>query len=330
LKEDKIQWGQIIISAVLTAALSLIVSWTLYKWSQEKPELIYELNPPVKYSSETVKLTILSGNITNDGDKIAEGVDVAIVLPENIKLKDYQVIPSSPTIEWIALTSDSRKLKLSIPKGLNPRARISFSLITDGDSDKISVSASAKGIDGKDRNSTNKIKDMGILSFVNKYITIVVFVLYLIILYLLLDYIIPSILSSYAFKYFMSQRNQKAKLFYRLSVLLNERDARHHSYLSIVLSRLRDLDKAIIENLLALRLAPDDWVVLSNAAAISAISKEYDEAMDYVRRAVDVYDGPKKDIFEKFDNWREFKELSKLDVYSIFKSSFEIIDKKED
>jgi hypothetical protein len=68
-ERNRVAWGQIIISCVLTSVLWLIGNVIFYHYTSKSPDLVYEVFPATSFSKESTQISICDAWVENAGNK---------------------------------------------------------------------------------------------------------------------------------------------------------------------------------------------------------------------------------------------------------------------
>src|SRR5258706_13235639 len=93
-----IAWGQVAISALITALLSFIVGISLFHYTSKSPDLVYEVFPPAYFTKQATQVSIYSARVENVGSKEADDVQVYLELPSSANIQDLKAEPSLANI----------------------------------------------------------------------------------------------------------------------------------------------------------------------------------------------------------------------------------------
>ena len=93
-------WSQIVITALITAFLSLAVGILLYHYTSKTGDLVSEVFPPAHFDKQTTRVSIYNAHLENAGRKEAEDVHVYFELPASCHIQDMKVEPSLKSIAY--------------------------------------------------------------------------------------------------------------------------------------------------------------------------------------------------------------------------------------
>lgn len=102
----KIEWIQIILTAIITGLVSLIVAIIVFNYTNEKVELNYVEFPISSYQSDSTKISIVNYSIKNNGLKTATGIQFLIQLPNGAKIKEPNIKLSNSLTRYEILHKD--------------------------------------------------------------------------------------------------------------------------------------------------------------------------------------------------------------------------------
>jgi len=150
-----IVWHQVLISSLVTAIFSLVVGILTFYYTSKSPRLPYTIFPVSEYRTQNKALTIYNIQIENSGNKEAEDVMVAFVLPVGTQVVDFKIEPSSKAItHTVDNQQDLSKAVFRFPL-LNPQESVKFSFLSENATPgNIEVSLRAKGVIGESRKIT--------------------------------------------------------------------------------------------------------------------------------------------------------------------------------
>lgn len=158
-----IDWKTIVISSLSTLIVTVIGSFIFYYYTQEKPELKYEIFPVTSFISNQNAISIINVQIRNSGKKEVEEVISKFEFDTNIVIRDIDINPSSNAITY-STHSDSIKSVIQYQFAtLNPDEYCNFSFLLSSRTDSIStkdlkVALRAKGINGLADKTVNLTK----------------------------------------------------------------------------------------------------------------------------------------------------------------------------
>lgn len=165
-QRQKIIWAPVVISALLTALLSLAVGIGIFHYTSKAPELTYTTFPVSGFRAPNKSLTIYNVQIENSGNKEAEDVQVSFTFPSGANVADYNLDPSAKTIKYsISDTNDLTNAVFTFPL-LNPTESCKFSFLAENAKPgNVEVDLRGKGTIGE----IHKIKSERPLSYLIIY-----------------------------------------------------------------------------------------------------------------------------------------------------------------
>lgn len=169
-QRQKIVWAPVVISALITALLSLAVGIGIFHYTSKTPELTYTTFPVSGFRAPNKSLTIYNVQIENSGNKEAEDVQVSFTFPSGANVADYNLDPSAKTIKYsISDTNDLTNAVFNFPL-LNPTESCKFSFLAENaKTGNVEVDLRGKGAIGEIR----KIKSESTVLSVFSYTSIV-------------------------------------------------------------------------------------------------------------------------------------------------------------
>lgn len=199
-QRQKIVWAPVLISALLTALLSLAVGIGIFHYTSKAPELNYTTFPVSGFRATNKSLTIYNVQIENSGNKEAEDVQVIFTFPSGANVTDYNLEPSAKTIKYsISDTNDMTNAVFNFPL-LNPTESCKFSFLAENaKTGNVEVDLRGKGTIGE----IHKIKSERPL--------LTVIITTIVVMSLILAIIVARITSKYS-KIAMSQTTMLMKL----------------------------------------------------------------------------------------------------------------------
>lgn len=142
------EWTQILFTALITAALSLLVSIAFFHYSSRTPELIYEQFSPSSFSNDTVQFGIYTSTLQNYGKKEAEDVQFLVQLTEGTTLQDMNIEATSPAINFNVNKNSPTSIEIFFSR-LNPQEGAKFTFLLDKTDTGIeTISVRGRGITG--------------------------------------------------------------------------------------------------------------------------------------------------------------------------------------
>lgn len=143
---------KIIITAVITAFLSLGSAITFFHYSEQSPKLTYEVFPVSSFPKENEKLSIYFVQIENSGNKEATDVQCTFIFPKKAKIVDHFVALSSVAMKYNIQDKDiTNQISFFLPN-MNPSENCRFSLLVEmGGNDKAEIGVRGKGVVGIQR-----------------------------------------------------------------------------------------------------------------------------------------------------------------------------------
>jgi hypothetical protein len=156
---QRLAWGQIIVSSLWAAALTVIGSIIVFHYTTKNPDLVYETFPPTDFASQTTQLSIYNVRVENVGDKEAEDVQVRFELSVPTAIDEFQVEPSLKSIFYdVSPPVEQNVREVKFPR-LNPGESSRFSILSNNRQDTpLEMEVRAQGIIGhveRSRTSTN-------------------------------------------------------------------------------------------------------------------------------------------------------------------------------
>ncbi len=197
-QRQKIVWAPVVISALLTALLSLAVGIGIFHYTSKAPELTYTTFPVSGFRAPNKSLTIYNVQIENSGNKEAEDVQVSFTFPSGANVADYNLEPSAKTIMYsISDTNDLTNAVFNFPL-LNPTESCKFSFLAENAKNgNVEVDLRGKGAIGEIR----KIKSESPVSIGFRYTSVAIATMI----------VITTMISSvFVFKEYMSKATSKA------------------------------------------------------------------------------------------------------------------------
>lgn len=148
-RSSTIAWGQVVISALVTAVLSLIGGVLLFHYTSKSPDLVYDTFPPAHFTKHATQVSIYNAQVENIGDKEAEDVQVYLELPSSANIQDLKVDPSLASIKYtVSSLTDSNSREIHFPR-LNQGESCRFSILVDkGEAAQLKVELRGKGVVG--------------------------------------------------------------------------------------------------------------------------------------------------------------------------------------
>jgi len=331
-RQNRLNWVQILISASLTALLSLVVSIVVFNYTHDKPKLIYEIFPISSFVSDKTELGIYNVQILNDGSKEAEEITCDFNFAKGTKIIESKIEPSSSAISYNTINdSIKNKLTYKFPM-LNPSENCKFSfLIENFKETELHLSLRAKGIIGVLRNTSENDKDF---SEKDSKIIILVLPMLMIMVVLMSGLLFVFIRSRGWFEgsketnihpqinvavdycdmgLFEESISLLKKCIYKNSIISSS-----HSNLARAYANTKEFDKAFMELEIAKRTISNDvdkLVFLYVSAQVYALKNDKIESIKFLRQAIEIN---KKECIEKakidddFNNIRNEKEFIQL------------------
>ena len=145
----KIVWGQVFVSGLITAFLSLSVGIALYYYTNKSADLVYETYPPAEFTKQATQISIYNARLENAGSKEAEDVQVYFELPSSCNIQDIKVEPSLKSINYsISQSTIPNSREIHFPR-LNQGESASFSILVDkGETAQLKLEVRGKGVTG--------------------------------------------------------------------------------------------------------------------------------------------------------------------------------------
>ncbi|MDL1976279.1 MAG: hypothetical protein LWX55_16210, partial [Deltaproteobacteria bacterium] len=147
--KGRMAWGQIVITTLVTALLSLIVGIALYHYTSKSPDLVYEVFPPAHFTKQATQISIYNARVENEGSREAEDVQVYLELPSSCNIQDVKVDPSLKSISYtVSQASAKNTREVRFPR-LNQGENSRFSVLVDkGEAAELKMEVRAKGVIG--------------------------------------------------------------------------------------------------------------------------------------------------------------------------------------
>lgn len=125
MEEKRINWAQIIITAVITGIVTILVGMLLFNLQTRKPKLTYEIPETSPFQGKDQNFAIYNVSFYNNGGTVINDVTSVIQVP-NASLSDIKV-SAAPSLKYTTnITNDI--LTLEIPN-LNQAETISVSIL---------------------------------------------------------------------------------------------------------------------------------------------------------------------------------------------------------
>lgn len=165
--------GQIILTALITALLSLAVGILLYHYKSKTADLVYEVFPPAHFEKQTTRTSIYNARVENAGSKEAEDVQVYFELPASCHIQDIKVEPSMKSISYTSSSPNPNIRAVKFPL-LNPGDNSRFSVLVDqGEIAPIKVEVRGKGLTGRTGPSESRTEFLSILSISSAILAVI-------------------------------------------------------------------------------------------------------------------------------------------------------------
>jgi len=166
-------WSQIVITALITAFLSLAVGILLYHYTSKTGDLVSEVFPPAHFDKQTTRVSIYNAHLENAGRKEAEDVHVYFELPASCHIQDMKVEPSLKSIAYTIAEPQPHIRTVTFPL-LNPGDKSRFSILVDqGEVGPIKVEVRGKGLTGHAGPADDRPTTMAILSVSTAFLALI-------------------------------------------------------------------------------------------------------------------------------------------------------------
>jgi len=144
-----IAWGQVILSALVTALLSLVGAIAFYHYTKTAPDLVYEVFPPAHFTTQETQISIYSARVENAGNKEAEDVQVYFEFPSSANIQDMKIEPNLTSIGYtVSQPEIANNREISFPR-LNQQENVRFLILVDkGEAAQLKVEVRGKGVTG--------------------------------------------------------------------------------------------------------------------------------------------------------------------------------------
>jgi hypothetical protein len=137
-KNSGLAWTQIVMTALITAVLSLIGSIAYFHYTNRAADLVYEVSPPATFSSQALQVSIYDASVENIGDKEAEEIEIYVALPASTRIQELVVRPNLASIKYTVLPNAAENERTVVVPRLNQGESIKLSLLADRETAAIS------------------------------------------------------------------------------------------------------------------------------------------------------------------------------------------------
>ena len=330
--KNKLEWTQIIISAFITAILSLIASLSFWYFTKEKPELTFEVFPISSFYSKKTELSILNVKIENEGSKEAENVVCVYHFPKDSEIMEINIEPSSNAIKYISeKINEVYKRAYSVPM-LNPQEYLKFSFLVKNikNSNDIEIGLRGKGVVGNTKQVT-KIKKSNIeenFIVMATLIIIMTIMMFSLLLMIRRRSFVPMVsekkeaddLVSTGVQYCDVGLFEDAVRIFKKSIYLNPDTPYAHSNLARAYANLNQFDKAYKALEIAEKLCENDdeqmkLIYHYTSAQVFSLDQNKDKAIEMLKLAMGININrciEKAKVDEDFSNIRNTEEFEEL------------------
>src|ERR1017187_7306366 len=131
------RWRDVLIGAMMTLVVTGGGGVVVFYLTRQRPpapaseRLVYELDRPFSFETDTTKNTFQEIRVANTGDQAASNVVVGIQFPQTLKLLDYKVRFSGPPGTVSALQRENAGMSLSL-RSLAPHEVVAVSSMLAG------------------------------------------------------------------------------------------------------------------------------------------------------------------------------------------------------
>lgn len=151
-REESVRWGTIALSSLGTLILSIIAGVAIFYFTNEPPpapKLYYEQVLPVSYSTDKIQTVFHSFQVSNEGNKEAEELQVLVEFPNEAIIVDQKIEPSGKAAANIQTSTVNTTTLLITSPLINPGETINFAFLLEETTDEsIELTVRAKGIIG--------------------------------------------------------------------------------------------------------------------------------------------------------------------------------------
>jgi hypothetical protein len=175
----KIVWGQIIISSLITAFLSLAVGITHDYYTNKYADLVYETYPPAEFTKQATQISIYNARVENAGSKEAEDIQVYFELPSSCNIQDIKVETSLKSINYsLPQSTVPNAREIRFPR-LNQGESATFSILVDkGETSQLKLELRGKGVTGHTGRKEGSIHSISLFVYLfSAFITIVLVII---------------------------------------------------------------------------------------------------------------------------------------------------------
>ncbi|MEJ1353135.1 MAG: hypothetical protein RPU39_00400 [Candidatus Sedimenticola sp. (ex Thyasira tokunagai)] len=143
------KWKELIIGALVALLITITGGVTVWKFTKEPPKpdptpyVVYQIDAPANFKSESKSLVFNTIRIGNLGDKSAQEIVLSIEFPKNTEISDFSISNSSGS----AARENQKELKskenekIIYIKSLMPNESVTVSILTSYFTDDLKVSA---------------------------------------------------------------------------------------------------------------------------------------------------------------------------------------------
>ncbi len=135
------------------AFFTLLASLPFFYFTNESPDLTYEVFPPSSFVSEQTERTIYTVRAANQGDAEAEDVRMVVDFPNGVKVQDSKVSTSSGAMTYTFEDTSALSIREYAFPLLNPGESAKFSFLLSGSPSPqaVEVDVRGRGVVGQER-----------------------------------------------------------------------------------------------------------------------------------------------------------------------------------
>lgn len=161
MEERKVNWGQILVSALVTGIVAIITGTILFRLQTREPKLVYQASATSPFRGSDQNFAIYDVEISNRGSASIHDVTALVEVPSS-EIEDYR-ISADPTLRTSETDSDGG-LEIRVPE-LNPGEQVGISVLATSDEDlptRPDISVRGSGVLGEE--ASEEVSVSGLLS----------------------------------------------------------------------------------------------------------------------------------------------------------------------
>jgi hypothetical protein len=155
MDEKKINWQQILVTALITGIITVISGLIVFKFQEHEPKLTYSAIETIPFEGSNKVVGIYNVVLENEGKKDLKDV-VCVVKISKSQIDQYKVSVNPANIHSETQKDDTLTVKLS---GLNPSEEVTVSILASSQSTlpkRPEVALRAVGLTGTEKSSNGK------------------------------------------------------------------------------------------------------------------------------------------------------------------------------